>query len=321
MAEIVVIIINYGTADMALHSVESVFAREHGSRTIEVHLVDNASPTNDAEYIAEAIAVRGWEDKLVFHAELENHGFGRGNNIVLETLAARTKPPDYVFLLNPDARLKTNTITELAEFLDIHPDTAVVGAGIDGPDGRAVTAAFRFPGVISEFESAICMSPISRLTRHWIVHLPPDTPMQKVDWVSGAAFMVRFTALAEAGFFDPEFFLYYEEVELMYRLRKAGWQIWIFPEARVEHIAGAATGVSWSPQQAFPDYWYDSWRHYFYKTHGHWGSRLCAVARLSGIALHLMISRVRGRSPNHAQSFLSDFYRLSARPLFRRHAR
>lgn len=317
MAEVAVIIVNYGTADLALTAVKSIFERDHGGRAVEVHLVDNASPGDDADRMQRAIVQRGWADRVTFYAETENHGFGRGNNIVLHSLAARPSPPDYVFLLNPDARLKTNTIAELAAFLETHPDAAVVGAGIDRPDGGpAVTAAFRFPNPVSEFASAARFGPISRATRRWNVSLSPDAPTQAVDWVAGAALLARFPALAKAGFFDPDFFLYFEEAELMHRIRKAGWEIWFCREARVEHVAGAATGVHAARREALPDYWYESWRFYFYKTRGLWGARLCALSRLTGSYLHVLINRLRGRAPTHARRFTTDFYRLSVLPLF-----
>ncbi|MDG4649642.1 glycosyltransferase family 2 protein [Roseibacterium sp. SDUM158017] len=319
MAEIAVIIVNYGTADLALSAVESVFARDHGGWTVEVHLVDNASPGDDAERIRQRIIDRDWTDRIVFYAETENLGFGRGNNVVLEALAVRPTPPRYVFLLNPDARLKTATIATLAGFLEANPDAAVAGAGIDRPDGGpAVSAAFRFPGFVSEFANAARFGPISRLTKRWSTSLPPDAPTQQVDWVPGAALLARFSALLETGFFDPDFFLYFEETELMHRLRKAGWQIWYCPEARVEHVAGAATGIHAARREALPDYWYESWRLYFCKTRGPWGARLCALSRLSGSYVHVIRNRLRGRAPSHAQGFTADFYRLSVLPLFRK---
>ncbi|MEM9739913.1 MAG: glycosyltransferase family 2 protein [Pseudomonadota bacterium] len=318
MATIAVIIVNYGTADLAIAAVESVFERDHGTHKVDVHLLDNASPGDDADRMHQAIADRGWSDRVTFYPERENHGFGRGNNVALQALAAGATPPDYVFLLNPDARLKTNTIVELAEFLDARPGAAIAGAGIDRPDGgRSVSAAFRFPGFVSEFETAARFGPISRLTRRWTVSIPPDAPTQEVDWVAGAALLARFSALAEVGFFDPDFFLYFEESELMHRVKAAGWQIWYYRDARVEHIAGAATGMNAARRDSLPEYWFESWRFYFCKTHGPVGARLCAVARLLGSYVHVAISRLRGHAPSHAPNFPSDFFRLAVRPLFR----
>lgn len=321
MAEVAVIIVNYGTAELALTAVESVLARDHGNHSVEIHLVDNASPDGDAEHIAQAIASRGWQDKLTFYPETENHGFGRGNNVVLKALAARPAPPQYAFLLNPDAQLKTNTIAELVSFMEAHPKAAVAGAGIDRPDGGpAVTAAFRFPSPISEFAGAARLGPISRLTQRWSVAIAPEAPTQVVDWISGAALLARLDAVAEAGFFDPDFFLYYEETELMHRLSEAGWEIWYCAEARIEHVAGAATGVHGKRRKPMPPYWFESWQMYFCKTRGRNGARLCAVSRFLGSAVHAMVSKLRMREPVYAENFLSDFYRLALRPLFTRGA-
>lgn len=318
MAHLAVITVNYSTADLTLGAVQSVIEQEHDGHDVEIHLIDNASPGGDAAFIKQALTERGWGERVTFYAETENHGYGRGNNVALDALKARPSPPDYVFLLNPDARLRPHTITKLAAFLEAHPEAAVAGAGIDRPDGGpSVSAAFRFPGIISEFETAARFGPISRMTKRWTVSLPPDATTQEVDWVAGAALFARFSALVDVGFFDPDFFLYFEEAELMHRVKRAGWQVWYCPDARVEHVAGAATGVNVARREALPTYWFDSWRLYFSKTHGRLGVRLCALSRLCGSCLHVLISRLRGRAPSHAANFPSDFYRLALRPLFR----
>ena len=114
LSSIAVVVVNYGTADLAMDAVESVLARAHGGRDVEVHLVDNASPGDDAETIRQAHAARGWTGRVTLHLEAVNHGFGRGNNVVLRTLLDRDAPPDAVFLLNPDARLENEAIDLLA---------------------------------------------------------------------------------------------------------------------------------------------------------------------------------------------------------------
>ncbi|HMO06023.1 MAG TPA: glycosyltransferase [Paracoccaceae bacterium] len=319
-ADVAVIVVNYGTADLALRAVGSVLARGHGGRRVEVHLVDNASPGGDAARLAAAHAAAGWGDRVTLYPETVNHGFGRANNLVLAALAARGAAPELVFLLNPDACLKTEAIAELAAFLEAHPGAAAVGAGIDAPGGGpAVTSAFRFPSPVSEFAGAARFGPLDRLTARWAVPLPPGPATRQVGWVAGAAVMLRRRALAEAGGFDPGFFLYFEEVELMHRLRRAGWSIWYHPAARVEHVAGAATGLRSGEERPrrLPAYWFDSWRLYFTRTRGRAGALACGLACLAGAHLHLLLSRLRGRPPAHPQGFAGDFARLALRPLLR----
>lgn len=308
-AEISVIVVNYGTADLAIEAVESVLSRRHGGRAVDLHLVDNASPGGDAARLAEAHAARGWGDRVTLYPETENHGFGRGNNLVFAALARRETPPRYVMLLNPDARLENEALEILAGFLDTHPTVAAAGAGISLPDGTKVTAAFRFPSAIWEFAAAVHFGPITRLFAAHEVALRPDQPKGPVDWVAGAAVMFRREALAAADGFDPDFFLYFEEVELMHRLRTAGGEIWYLPEARVIHIEGAATKVR-SHDRAYrrkPNYWYESWRLYYLKAYGRTGALCAATGWLAGAALNGMIARIRGKPPAAPQAFLKDF--------------
>lgn len=317
-ADIAVIIVNYGTADMAIAAVDSVLSRAQDDLSIEVHLVDNASPGDDAAIFRQT-ALR-WGAAVTLHLETTNHGFGRGNNVVLRKLSLRAVPPDKVYFLNPDARLHTNAVAQLAAFLNTHPKVAMVGSAILHEDTLApATCAFRFPGLISEFVGPVNFGPLAQLFRGKTVALPAILPIQKVDWVSGASMMARFDALKGVNFFDPDFFLYYEEVDLMYRLKQHGWEIWHLPQAQVIHVAGAATGVTriTDERPPLPAYWYESWRLYFEKRHGRGGACLVALARLTGTILGNLLSRLRrGQSPN-ARNFTADFRRHVLGPLFR----
>ena len=294
-AEISVIIVNYGTAALAVEAVESVRARRHGDRSVDIHVVDNASPGDNASILAQAHRTRHWGSRVTLHLESTNHGFGRGNNIVLRELAERTSPPEYVFLLNPDARIENEAVDILARFLDAHAEVGCVGAGVTNPDGQRATAAFRFPSVVSEFSDSLSFGPVARLFTRFTVPLPPDMPTGPVDWVTGAAAMLRWDALQQVHGFDPDFFLYYEEVDLMRRLNLHGWETWHVADAVVSHVEGASTNVkSGVPERRErPDYWYDSWLAYHLKARGWWGARLRAAARLLGWSLNCAIGALR----------------------------
>jgi len=317
LSSIAVIVVNYGTADLAIAAVESVLEHHHGGRTVEVHLVDNASPGDDADVFRRAHTERHWDARVTLHLEAENHGFGRGNNVVLRKLTDRAIPPDAVFLLNPDAQMRTETLDALANFLETRDEVAVAGCGICRPDGAQVTAAFRFPSARSEFVAAAAFGPISRLLHRHVVALPPDISQGQVDWVSGAAFMVRFKAVRDIGFFDPDFFLYYEEIDLMHRLTAAGWSIWHVSGADVVHEAGASTGLQQgrSKNGRLPSYWYDSWRLYFTKRRGRTGAALVAASRVLGWGVNILVSTLRWRRPAGPSHFLSDFRQRVIRPI------
>ncbi len=310
-AEVSVIIVNYGTAALAIEAVESVRARRHGGRVVDIHLVDNDSPGDDTAILAEAHRARGWGAQVTLHLEPVNHGFGRGNNLVLKVLSSRETPPDKVFLLNPDAKLDNEALAILADFLDTHPEAACAGPRITKPDGTLVTAAFRFPSLISEFSDTLAFGPVARLCARHTVPLPPDIGTMQVDWVSGAAVMFRREALDAVDGFDPVFFLYFEEVDLMRRLTTAGWQVWHVDGARVLHAEGIATGVRSSDRRRKPDYWHASWANYTRTGHGRvFGLSAMAVKLLAAVLNHL-IARLRRRSPSVPEHFFSDFIRVA----------
>lgn len=316
-SEISVIIVNYGTASLTVLAVDSVLKRQHNGRLVDVHIVDNASPGGDAALLLAAHRERNWGARVTLYPEQTNHGFGRGNNLVLRALAARPTPPDKVFLLNPDARLDNEAIEALAAFLDAHPEAGCAGASITNPGGQGATAAFRFPSVISEFSDSLAFGPIVRLFRRYSVPLPPDMSTQPVHWVAGAAAMFRWDAIWQCRGFDPQYFLYFEEVDLMRQLALHGWETWYVPAARVYHIEGAATDVKsgQAKRRPLPDYWYDSWLTYHLKAHGRWGSRICAIARLLGWSANLVISTLRRRPSSAPQHYFDGFTRRVLRPL------
>lgn len=312
---IAVVVVNYNAGDLARAAVDSVLARDHHGHAVHVYLVDNASPDGDATLLAQAAASQAWQGRVSFLAEPENHGFGRGNNVALKAMA--DDPPDMVFLLNPDASLDNEAIAILAEFLRDTPGAGAAGAQIHKPDTGPVTAAFRFPSVASEFAAAVAFGPISRLFARAEVPLPADHPRGPVDWVAGAAVMFRHETLMALEGFDPAFFLYYEEVELMARLRAAGWQTWYVPEARVSHVEGASTNVrsGESARKRKPAYWYHSWQYYFRKTHGRGRALVAAFAWVAGAALNHVICVMRRREPARPLHFFGDFWAMGLRPL------
>lgn len=316
-AEVSVIIVNYGTAELALEAVASVLAQPAGGRAVDVHLVDNASPGADAARLAAAIGERGWGGRVTFYPETENHGFGRGNNLVLTALARRDHPPAYVFLLNPDARLANDAIGLLADFLDTHPEAAVAGARIEKPGGIPVTAAFRFPGIVSTFADAVALGPVARLLARWRVPLPPGQPTGLVDWVSGAAMLMRREAVMQVGGFDPDYFLYHEEVDLMLRLARRGWTTWTVAEALAIHAEGVSTGVrnNEDVRHRRPTYWYESWRIYFRKNHSRAYALAAAAVRIVGTAANQALSALRGHPPAAPLNFFADFWGVACRPL------
>ncbi|MEM7238618.1 MAG: glycosyltransferase family 2 protein [Pseudomonadota bacterium] len=323
MPDVAVIIVNYNAAQLAIEAVESVRARDHGGRTVEIHLVDNASPRGDAAVLAAALEDRGWAPGVTLYAETVNHGFGRGNNLVLDRLAEREDPPEFVLLLNPDAALKNEAIAIMVDFLVARPKAAVTGARCIKPDGHSVPASFRFPNIVSVFTAALSFGPVTRLLAGWRVAIDPEAGTRRVDWVSGASMLARFDALRAEGFFDPAYFLYFEEVDLMRRLARQGWETWYVAEAEVTHEEGASTDVKSARTERVrrPAYWYESWRIYFRAAYGRLGTLGIGAIWMLAALMNNGLSALRRREPAAPRHFFRDFWAVALRPLFGLEAR
>lgn len=314
---VAVIIVNYGTADLTVQAVESVLERRHGGRQVEVHVVDNASPGGDAAVLEKAHAARGWGARgVTLYPEPENHGFGRGNNIVLHKLAARPALPEFVFLLNSDAWLENETLDILARALEAEPRAAGAGAGILGEDGEPAVCSFRFPSMTSEVTRTMGIGPVERMLKHARVALPPDHD-GPVDWVAGASVMFRFEAIAEVGFFHPAYFLYFEEVDMMRQMRLNGRHMLYVTAARVTHIAGVSTKVrsGHREQERKPAYVYDSWRIYFHRQHGRPYALTAAFLVAGAAVVHRAVAPLRQKEAGLPAHFIADHSRYVIWPL------
>ena len=129
--------------------------------------------------------------------------------------------------------------------------------------------------------------------------------------------MFRFKAFGDVGFFDPEFFLYYEEVDLMRRFNEAQWRIIYEPRARILHEEGAATRqfARQVARQRDPSYLYHSWRHYFTKSHGRMGALVIALLMLPAALLNVLHRGLRGKPPTLPRWFFVDHVNLVITPL------
>ena len=315
---IAAIIVNYGTPELTLGAVTSLLEdSDPPEGPLDVHLVDNASPGDDAAVFARAIETRGWQGRVTLHVSSENLGFGRGNNLVLDVL--RRDPPDAVFLLNPDAAVEPGALRRLAAALAADPGAGAAGASLVLPSGARQPAAFRFPTPSREVMYTLGIGTLDRALRVAPVSLPENHPGGPVDWLTGAAVLIRWRALTEAGFFDPGFFLYYEEVELMHRMGRRGWRMLSVPGARARHATGAATGVGseGAELRRRPAYFYDSFRRYHTLTAGRRRALVMAALMLPAAVLNRGVSALARRPVRLPDGFERDHWRHVLRPLLK----
>lgn len=260
VTEILVVIVNYRTASLAEKCLEAVARERAAGVNMSAILVDGCSGDGSVPQLRAFLAASDIADWTELLALDFNGGFGWANNQAI--LHRGDRLPPYIYLLNPDAEIEPGAISALAQILDDHSDVAAVGSQLLEVDGRLSASAFRFPSLLNEFVRGAQTNILRRfLAIETTIEMKKAGPC---DWVTGASVMLRRDALQESGLFDDGFFLYFEEVELMHRLKRAGWQIWSEPASQVKHIGGVSTGVNEQGlDRSKPDYWYRSRKRYF----------------------------------------------------------
>jgi GT2 family glycosyltransferase len=283
---VAVVIVNYRTPELTARCVSALLEERREFKDLQVVVVDGGSGDGSAEALAAWISKHDVGDWVELLALPVNGGFGWANNRGIQRLASRSQPPAYIHLLNPDSEIQSGAARLLADYLNAHPHAAAVGSQLINPDGSSAGSAFNFPSIRGELSRGARTAALDRLFKVPPISIEASEPVE-VDWVTGGSVMFRVEALREVGLFDEGFFLYNEEIELMWRLRAAGWAIAIEPRSRVRHIGGAATGVhdrekGGSVEPRRPAYLYRSRARFFGLTRGRLVSALAFTAFLLG---------------------------------------
>jgi GT2 family glycosyltransferase len=226
---IAVCIINYNTSDLLRECLHSILVQNAD----EIVVVDNASADCSVEMMKAEFP------SIPLIALGKNLGFGAASNRGIKACCS-----EQIVLLNADTRMKTGSLQALRNYLEDHPEAAIIGPRILSPDKTLQTSCFHFPTPLHIFLY------ISGLYR-WIPRLPvlKQRTLQKmtsasarpVPWILGAALAFRRETFEGLGGFDENFFIYFEEVDLCYRLFSQGKQIHFVPEAEIIHIGGGST--------------------------------------------------------------------------------
>ncbi|GAB4461350.1 MAG: glycosyltransferase family 2 protein [Armatimonadaceae bacterium] len=228
-----IVIVTWNSAPYLAACLESV-RKSGGSGFInapEIYMVDNASADNSVALVRAEFP----EVRLIANAQ--NRGFATAVN---QGVAACTGT--YILLLNPDTQVFSDTVATLIATLEDHPNAAVCAPLLQNLDGSPQFNWARFPNWRSELRGRLDRSqspyPLENFS-----HAQQRTKMTPfaVDWVGGACFLVRRSALFGAsgvGPMDERFFLYFEETDWCLRLRRAGWETLLVPAVTAVHAGG-----------------------------------------------------------------------------------
>lgn len=304
-------ILDYRTPELTVECLRTLEPEVRALGRVEVLVVDNDSGREAVEHIARAIEREGWSAWAWLLPLPTNGGYAAGNNAGIRHALGREATLEYVHLLNPDTRVRPGALSALLELMDARPEVGIAGSQLLDPDGTAHPSGFRFHSMPAELERGVRLGVLSRLLRRWIVAPAPCSAPRRVDWVSGASMMVRRAVFERVGLIDEGFFLYFEETDFCRRAAAAGYETWHAPASLVEHIAGAATGVTGGGRTAkrAPDYLFQSRRRYWTRAHGQVRATLADFILVAGLTSWQVRRRLQSRPACDPPGYLQDLLR------------
>lgn len=224
--DVSIILVNYKTKDLAKQCIESIYEKTQ-NLNFDIYVVDNASDDGVEEMLKENFP------QVNFIQTGENKGFGAGNNAALRVTDSR-----YVFLLNTDTILINNAIKILYDFMENNKNLGACGGNLYDEEGNNIHSYGVFNNLKDLFLKTFMLRYFFPKNEKRLKDkgLNKNNETKSVDYITGADVMIRKEALDKAGIFDERFFMYAEEAELQFRIKKAGYEIFINPEAKIIHL-------------------------------------------------------------------------------------
>lgn len=224
-------VVNYESGHHLAHCVATLLA-DSSAGAPEIVVVDNGSRDGSIGELA-----RNVPTARVIMSD-DNLGYAAGAN---RGVSSTTAP--VVAVCNPDLEVAPGTAAALLARLDAEPDLAAVGPVVRNPDGSQYPSARTVPSLRDAVGHALlgAVRPTNRFTRRYRQLDVDPTCRRDVDWLSGAAMWLRRSALDSVGGWDEHYFMYMEDVDLCWRLRRLGWRVAYEPTGVVMHVQGVST--------------------------------------------------------------------------------
>lgn len=227
------VIVNYNTKEILRDCLKNL---KRNSFPLEIIVVDNNSPDGSAEMISRQFP----EVKLL--ALKKNIGLAAGNNAGLKKAKG-----EYVLFLGSDAFPEEGAIAKLVSFMDKNPDVGISVGEVRLREGRLDKDSHRgFPTpwvALTHFTGLEDLFPKSRLFGGYFLGDKNMKVVHDIDLCTSHFMMTRKKIFEEVGYWDEDFFVYGEDVDLCWRVKKAGWRIVYVPAAKVLHFKGASVGI------------------------------------------------------------------------------
>ncbi len=234
MAKLSIIIVNYNIKDVVDGCVDSIYKSNVSGLELEIFFVDNHSIDGSADYIESK-----YPDVEVIRNE-KNLGFSKANNIALKKVTG-----EYVLLLNPDTIISEGTFDRLIKFIENNPDIGAVTTKLIRANGELDLACRRsFPTLSVTLPRIIGLSKffpkVKLFGKYNLTYLSEDETYE-VDAVCGAFMFMRAEVVKKTGLFDEDYFMYGEDIDYCYRIKKQGYKNYYYSEISTVHLKGEST--------------------------------------------------------------------------------
>lgn len=226
MTDVCVLVVTSNHADFINDCVVSVLNSQCAC-SFNLVVVDNGSVDGTVEIL------RSYGEQLWLIERESGHSLSSNNNVGFKTVRAR-----YYLVMNPDTILPSNGIESLYNFMETHLSAGACGPKLVNQDGSLQLSCRRFPTprtFLSRRTPLRYFIPLEKSDKSQLMISMDHDKTQRVDWVIGACTIFRKEALDQIGYFDEQFHLYCEDIDICYRLWHAGWATYYYPKISVVH--------------------------------------------------------------------------------------
>jgi GT2 family glycosyltransferase len=226
VVDLSIIIVTYNSDKFIRDCLNSIQNEKENLSSTEVIVVDNDSRDQTVNIIEKEFP---W---VYLIKNRKNIGLARANNQGIDISSGK-----YLLFLNPDTKILQGSLVKLINFMETTPDVGVVGIKLLYPDGTIQYSCREFPNIrVILFRRTILGKLFGKETLNKYLMSDWDhNEIKEVDWVLGAFLAIPRKVLNEVGCFDPTYKLYFEDIDLCYRVKKAGYKIYYYPDAEAIH--------------------------------------------------------------------------------------
>ena len=268
MKDLSVIIVSYNTKDYLLECLQSI------DQKYEIIIIDNASSDGSVDEIK-----KNFPDVKIIENK-KNLGFAAANNQGMRQAKGR-----YILLLNPDTKILDNALSKMIDWMDKNAEASVSTCRLLNEDNSIQPTGGFFPTLPRLFAWQLFLDDILPINSYH----PKSSfynKQRELDWVTGAFFLLRREIIDKSGLMDENFFMYAEELEYCYRIKKAGFKVFFTPAASIIHY-GFKSG---SKEKALIGE-YESLKYYYQKHYPYYKTILAGACLKFGALLRFAIIR------------------------------